>query len=386
MVRTGLTVMLEDRLDSLSRQRVGVVSHAAAVMPDLTGIVEAMLARDIQVTTLFGPEHGFWGVAADGAAVGNAVDPVTGLPVYSLYGDTREPQPEMLKAVDLLVVDFQDVGVRFYTYLSTLFYVLRAGGKNQVPVLVLDRPNPIGGRKVEGPYIEPGFESFVGIVGKIPIRHGLTMGELARYLNEQYSLNAPLSVLAMEGWSRSTWFDQAELPWVSPSPAMPSLAAATVYPGACFVEGTNLSEGRGTALPFEVTGAPWIDGRVLAERLNRLALPGVRFRPVSFTPCASKHVGQMCGGVQMHVLDREAFQPVITGLHLLAGCQVLAPDHFAFLQESWEGRPCHMDLLAGSAHIREHLAARKPVEDLLAEWKPVENAFANVRAFYLLYK
>jgi len=398
MVRTGLHILLESRLNSLSGRRVGIVSHAAAVTPDLTGIVDAMLSRGVQVTALFGPEHGFWGAGADGAAVGNTVDPATRLPVYSLYGDTREPDAPMLENVDVLVVDFQDVGVRFYTYLSTLFYVIRAAGKQQLPVLVLDRPNPIAGRRIEGPFIEPGYTSFVGIVEKLPVRHGMTMGELALYFNSEYSLGAQVTVVQMEGWKRSMWFDQCGLPWVSPSPAMPTLATATVYPGTCFFEGTNLSEGRGTALPFEVIGAPWIDGRALAERMNRLELPGVRFRPVTFAPSASKHAGQTCSGVQVHVLDREAFQPVISGLRLMAGCRALAPDQFAFLEHSWEGRPCHMDLLAGSQHPREHLARDKAVEELppmwqpaamrqpAAMWQPAEEQFAALRTPYLLYE
>jgi beta-N-acetylhexosaminidase len=385
MVRTGLSMLLDERLDSLSGCKVGIVSHAAAVTPNLTGILDALRSRGVQVTALFGPEHGFGGTAADGKAVGNTIDSYTKIPVFSLYGDKREPDAQMLENVDSLVVDFQDVGVRFYTYLSTLFYVIRASGKHRLPVLVLDRPNPIAGIQIEGPFIEPGFESFVGIVKELPIRHGMTMGELSRYLNGEYSLGAQLTVVPMEGWSRSMWFDQTGLPWVSPSPAIPSLAAAIVYPGTCFVEGTNLSEGRGTALPFEVIGAPWIDGRTLAEEMNRLALPGVRFRQVSFEPSASKHAGRICSGVQLHVLDREAFRPVITGLYLVAGCQALAPDHFAFLEHSWEGHPCHMDLLAGSAHIREHITLRHPVASLLEEWRPFEDQFAVLRKPYLLY-
>ena len=386
MVRTGLSILLDSQLPTLSGRRVGIVSHPAAVMPDLTGILDAMLLRGVQVTALFGPEHGFSGVVADGQSVRNAVDPETNLPVFSLYGAVREPEAQMLDNVDVLVVDFQDVGVRFYTYLSTLFHVLRAAGKYSVPVLVLDRPNPIAGIKIEGPWIEPGFESFVGIVGKLPIRHGMSMGELALYLNGEYSLGADLEVMRMEGWRRWMWFDQTGLPWVSPSPAMPSLATATVYPGTCFFEGTNLSEGRGTALPFEVIGAPWIDGRALAQWMNRLGLPGARFRPVTFKPSASKHAGQTCGGVQLHVLDREAFQPVISGLHLLAGCMALAPEHFAFLDPGGEGQPRHMDLLGGSAGIREQIRFQKPVEALPATWKPFEEQFAALRTAYLLYK
>lgn len=384
MVRTGLTVLLEDRIHLIAGKRVGVVSHTAAVLPDLTGIVDAMIAAGAQVAALFGPEHGFAGAAADGAAVDNEMDRRTGLPVYSLYGEVREPAPNMLANLDALVVDFQDVGVRYYTYLSTLYYVLRGAGKAGLPVYVLDRPNPINGVTVEGPLIEPGHESFVGIV-PIPIRHGMTLGELARYMNSEYDLGADLTVIAMEGWRRDMWWDETGLPWVTPSPAMPHLSTATVYPGMCFIEGTNLSEGRGTALPFEVTGAPWLDAYALAERLNRLILPGVAFRPHIFKPTASKHSGVVCEGVQVHVMDRHTFRPVITGLHVLAACRELSMNEFEFLNASWEGRPPHMDLLAGSGQIREHLIRGQPVDEFAHAWSPVREQFEKKRSPHLMY-
>jgi uncharacterized protein YbbC (DUF1343 family) len=384
MVRTGLNILLENHIDLFNRHRVGLVSHAPSVLPDLTGIVDAMQRAGANLTALFGPEHGFTAVVADGEAVENQTDARTGLPVYSLYGETREPSSAMLEGLDLLVLDFQDVGVRFYTYLSTLFYVLRAAGTQGIPVLVLDRPNPINGLQCEGPLIEPGYESFVGIVGSLPVRHGMTMGELALMLNDEYKLNAPLTVIPMQGWSRQMWFDQTRLPWVFTSPAMPTPNTTVVYPGTCFIEGTNLSEGRGTALPFELIGAPWIDGDTLSEKMNDLCLPGVRFRPVTFNPSASKHAGQVCHGVQVHVLDRNVFQPVAAGLHLIAGCISAGPE-FAFLDYSWEANPCHMDLLAGSPKIREHLAARQPVDALLAGWEQVCQQFTAMRKPYLLY-
>jgi uncharacterized protein YbbC (DUF1343 family) len=385
MVRTGLQVILESRFDLIAGRRVGLVSQTAAVMPDLTVILDAMRNKGVRLTTLFGPEHGFSGAVADGKAVTNGIDPHTNLTVYSLYGKTLEPEPAMLAGLDILVVDFTDVGVRFYTFLSTLFYVLRAAGKSNLPVLVLDRPNPINGNQVEGPFIDPGYESFVGIVANLPVRHGMTFGELALYFNSEYHLNAPLTVVPVEGWKRSMWFDQTGLPWVSPSPAMPTLATATVYPGTCFFEGTNLSEGRGTGLPFEFIGAPWIDSYALAGRMNALQLPGVRFRPVHFQPSASKHAGQPCGGVQLHVLDRAAFQPVATGLHLLSACQALNPHEFAFLDHSWDSTHCQLDNLTGSPSIREHIGAGLPAVDLIAGWPEVQQKFAAMRKPYLLY-
>lgn len=385
MIQTGLNNLLTNQMGLLSGRRVGLVSHAAAVMPDLTGIVDAMLAAGVKLAALFGPEHGFSGIVADGEAVNNGTDPLTGLPVYSLYGDIREPTAEMLSGLDVLVVDFQDVGVRFYTYLSTLFYVLKAAGKRNLPVIVLDRPNPINGLQIEGPLIAPGFESFIGIAPDMPIRHGMTMAEMALFFNQEYSLAAPLTVVPMQGWAREMWFDETGLPWVPPSPAMPGLHTATVYPGTCFFEGANLSEGRGTALPFELIGAPWMDGRALAQRMNALDLPGVRFRQASFHPSASKHSGIPCAGVQVHVTSRNAFQPVAASLHLVASCIAQAKTDFAFLDYSWEARPCHFDLLAGDSSTREHLTEQRPVQELIESWQPIQRQFAALRKQYLIY-
>lgn len=384
MVRTGLQVLLSEQMNLVAGQRVGLVSHAAAVLPDLTGILPALLAAGVDVRALFGPEHGFAGAAADGAAVGHARDRRTGLPVYSLYGETKEPDAGMLADLDLLLVDFQDVGVRFYTYLSTLYYVLRGAGRAGLPVIVLDRPNPINGRVVDGPLVDPGLESFVGIL-PVPLRHGLTLGELAGYMNGEYNLDAPLTVVPMQGWRRAQWFDETGLPWVPPSPAMPHLSTAAVYPGMCFVEGTNLSEGRGTALPFEVVGAPWYDGEALAAHLNSLGLPGARFRPHTFTPTDSKHAGTVCQGIQVHVFDREALHPITLGLHVLAACMQFAPDNFAFLPSSWEGRPPHIDLLAGTESVRAHLLACQPVSELESTWAAGCAHFRRASQPYQLY-
>jgi uncharacterized protein YbbC (DUF1343 family) len=275
--------------------------------------------------------------------------------------------------------------VRFYTFLSTLYYVLRGAGKTGMPVYVLDRPNPVTGTRIEGPLLQPGCESFVGILPHLPVRHGLTFGELALLLNQEHHLSAPLKVIPMQGWQRDMWFDQTGLPWVIPSPAMPHLSTAVLYPGMCFIEGTNLSEGRGTSLPFEVAGAPWLDGYRLAERLNRMELPGVRFRPHSFKPSSSKHAGQVCQGVQVHVLDREAFEPIRAALHLIAACRALNPDEFSFLPPYQPGSLTHFDLLAGSPQLRQSLAASAPVDDLLASWTPDLGTFAASRQPYLLY-
>lgn len=383
-VKTGLEGMLAEDCRPLKGQRIGLIGQSAAVLPDFTHGLDALLRAGVQVTALFGPEHGFRGAAADGAAVKNQRDPKTGLPVYSLYGATRQPTPEMLAQVDALVFDMQDVGVRFYTYLSTLFYALKGAAAAGVPVWVLDRPNPLGGLRRAGAMLEPGFESFIGIV-HIPIQYGLTMGELAGWMNATCGLGAELKLAPMQGWTRSMTFDCTGLPWVPTSPAMPHLSTVRVYPGTCLLEGTNLSEGRGTALPFEVVGAPWLDGEALAEGLNRLELPGVRFRPVAFTPSTSKHAGRACSGVQLHLTRPQDFQPVETALHLIAACRSQNPKQFQFLKTSWEGSPPHFDLAVGNALVRRQLCDGVPVEEICRAWRSPLEAFERDCAPFLHY-
>jgi len=373
MVKTGLDVLVHEQAYLLANQRVGLVSMPAAVLPDLTLSLDALRGAGINVTALFGPEHGFGGAALDGAQVGHTTDARTGLPVYSLYGATISPTAEMLAHVDALVFDMQDVGVRFYTYLSTLFYILRGTDK---PVFVLDRPNPITGSQVEGGPIAPGFESFVGIVN-IPMRHGMTLGELARYMNAEYALDADLRVIKMDGWRRELWFDETALPWVPTSPAMPHLSTATLYPGMCLLEGTDLSLGRGTALPFEVCGATWLDGYALAETLNGLHLPGVRFRATVFTPSTSNHAGSQCHGVQVHVTDRDEFRPVEMALHLITVARCLSGD-------AWEWNP-HFDRLTGGREVRSALEAQTSVAEIAATWEESISAFIRQREKYLMY-
>lgn len=384
MVRTGLEILLTSRLELLQRRRVGLVTHPAAVLPDLTHAADALLGAGIEVAAFFGPEHGFEAAAADGAAVADTTDRRTGLPVFSLYGELKEPTPAMLEGVDVLVFDMQDVGVRYYTYISTLYYVLRGAARAGKAVIVLDRPNPINGVRVTGPSIEAGYESFVGI-GRMPICHGLTTGELAQYFNTEFDIQADLTVIPMEGWRRSMWYDETGLPWVPLSPGMPHLSTATVYPGTCFLEGTNLSEGRGTALPFEVLGAPWLDGHRLAQTLNALDLAGVRFRPVSFIPSSSKHAERACKGVQMHVTERERFEPIHSGLQAIAACMEQAPDEFKFLESSWEGGKPHFDLLAGSSRLREALAAGLAASEWMKGWDKDAAQFEATRQKYQLY-
>jgi uncharacterized protein YbbC (DUF1343 family) len=384
LVQTGLDILAHAPLESLNGKRVGLVTHPAAVRPDLTNAVDALLEQRVQLTALFGPEHGFDGSAADATAVRDSIHSRTGLPVFSLYGPDKEPTAAMLANVDVLLFDMQDVGARFYTFISTLYHVLHAASKHNRPVIVLDRPNPINGSDIEGPLVEPGLESFIGIL-PIPIRHGMTCGELARYINAELKLSVDLTVVTLRGWRRSMWFDEIGLPWVPLSPGMPHLSTATVYPGTCLIEGTNISEGRGTALPFEIIGAPWLDGYALAQELNGRKLDGVRFRGVSFKPEASKHQGQTCHGVQVHVTDRSTLRPVLTGLHILAACRAYAPQQFEFLPTSWEGSAPHIDLLMGDARTRTGLLANQPVPAIAATWVNGLARFAETRAKYLLY-
>ena len=385
MITTGLQQLIFTARDELRGRRIGLVTQPAAVLPDLRAAEDALIHAGATITALFGPEHGFDGAAADGAAVAHGKHARLAIPVYSLYGADREPTDAMLAEVDLLIFDMQDVGVRFYTYLSTLYYLLRASGRTGIPLLVLDRPNPINGVAIEGPPVAPELASFVGIVD-IPIRHGMTLGELAHLINAEQEFGADLIVLPMDGWQRSQWFDETGLPWAPTSPGRPHLITATGYPGMCFIEGTNLSEGRGATLPFEIVGAPWLDGYRLAVSLNHLDLPGVRFRPVYFEPWTSKHAGALCQGVQVHVLDRNALRAVTTGLHVIAACRAQNPDRFAFLESSWEGRPPHFDLLAGNAALREGLALGYDVAGLTADWAMFENQFRARRAPFLLYE
>jgi len=375
----GVEAFLQNPPELVRGQRLGLVTSAAAVDSQLRTTIELLAeasrsgAHPWRLTRLFAPEHGLRGDAPAGVPIEDTTDPITGLPVSSLYGPHRRPTPAMLADVDVLVIDLVDVGARFYTYGVTMAECLVAGATHGRPVVVLDRPNPLGGLQVEGPRLQPGFESFVGRAHQ-PIRHGLTLGELARAIAHLEGLapSLQLHVVPLQGWQRAQWADQTGLPWVLPSPNLPTLESATVYPGTGLLEGTTLSEGRGTTRPFELVGAPGIAPERWATRLNALAtagqLPGVRFRPCWFVPWTSKHAGVRCGGVQLHVTDRTVFRPVATGVWLLATAwaewpQVCswrpprAPQGAGQPSSSWP-----IDRLYGSAALREHLAVGAPVE------------------------
>jgi len=382
-VQSGLDRMVSECAELLAGQRVGLVSSASAITRMVVPAVD-VLQSVCTLVALFGPEHGIAAHQADGAHISSAIDLHTGLPVYSLYGENKRPTVEMLRGIDVLAFDIQDVGARFYTYIWTMSYVLEAAAEHHIPLIIFDRPNPITGHICEGPMLEPGYQSFVGRY-LLPIRHGLTMGELARLFNSERELEADLTVVEMEGWKRSMWFNDTGLPWVPPSPAMPKLDTAIVYPGMCLFEGTNVSAGRGTTTPFECVGAPWIDEHRLAAVLNELSLPGVRFRPTCFIPSASTYKGETCRGIYVHVMDREVFRPLRTALHILSTLIRLWPDQFAWLRTSWEGHPPHFDLLVGNGWIRERLNAGEPIDDIVARWQRDLAHLWRVRQQHLIY-
>jgi uncharacterized protein YbbC (DUF1343 family) len=388
-VRTGLDVLRDSNWQPLRSRSVGLVCHPASVDSRLRHAVELLAAApEVTLAALFGPEHGFHGVAQDLIGVGDAI--AGAFRVHSLYGDTVEslrPTAEQLRGLDALVIDLQDIGSRYYTFQATMLYCLEAAAANKLAVFVLDRPNPIGGIAVEGPDLRPGFESFVG-AHPIATRHGLTIGELARLYHAERGLDVDLEVIACDGWRRAMSFEQTGLPWVMPSPNMPTIDTAMVYPGQCLLEGTNLSEGRGTTRPFDLCGAPWIEPRELVRRLEHADLPGVRFRPALFRPTFQKFARQDCGGVQLHVTDREAFRPVRTGLAVLATLRDLSGTRFAWRTTEYEfvSNPCAIDLLFGSDRERLALEAGKPWQEIAAAWESEEASFRKRRKPFLMYQ
>jgi len=378
-------LLASPRLNGL---RVGVVANPASIDRTFRHIVDGLAsARDFKLTAIFGPQHGFRSDLQDNMVeTPHAEDAARNVPVFSLYSETREPTPEMLDLIDVLVIDIQDVGARIYTFIYTMANCLRAAARKGLPVIVCDRPNPIGGEAIEGPMLEAGYESFVGQF-PIPMRHGMTIGELARLFNESYGIGAELEVVAMEGWSRGMYWDETGLPWVMPSPNMPTLDTAIVYPGTVLFEGTMLSEGRGTTRPFELIGAPWLDGERLASRMNARRLQGVHFRPAIFEPTFQKHVKETCGGCQIHVTDRHTFEPVKAGVALMHECYGEAPDRFEWRAPPYEYEHDKMpiDILAGSPTLRQEIESQAPLEDIVRSWRAGEATFATIREKYLLY-
>jgi len=386
-VLSGLDVLLGRLRTLLGGQSVGLLCHPASVTADLTPAAEALMrVKDVNLRRLFAPEHGITGAAQDLVLVGHEKDPLTGLPVMSLYGRRLDPDPRVLEGLDALIVDLQDVGARYYTYNWTMALAMKAAACANLPVIVLDRPNPLGGERLEGNWPEAGWSSFVGLY-PLPIRHGMTMGELAGYLNDRHELGCDLTVVPMLGWRRGMAWEDTGLPWVAPSPNMPTPDTARVYPGGCLVEGTNLSEGRGTTRPFEWIGAPYLDGPRLARALERRGLPGVRFRPVGFEPAFHKWKSQRCGGVQIHVTDAARFKPFAAYLALIAEARRQAPRHFRWRRPPYEFERVRlpMDLLCGGPGIRRAIERGVSLARLETSWRPDLARFARARRPYLLY-
>jgi uncharacterized protein YbbC (DUF1343 family) len=368
--------------------RVGVLANPASIDQGFTHVVDRLgQSTDYTLAAIFGPQHGYQSNLQDNMIeTPHSKDRRRSVPIFSLYSETREPTREMLDLIDVLVIDLQDVGSRIYTFIYTMANCLRAAARAGLPVIVCDRPNPIGGTQVEGPTLETGFESFVGQF-RMPMRHGMTVAELARLFNEHHGIGADLETVPMAGWSREMYWDATDIPWVMPSPNMPTLDTAIVYPGTVLFEGTKLSEGRGTTRPFELIGAPWLDGEALAERMNLVGLKGVYFRPVGFEPTFQKHARVPCGGCQIHVTARRDFAPVKAGVSLLRECFGSAPDRFEWRDPPYEYEHDKMpiDILAGSHELREQIEQQIPLDDIAASWLSGVREFEEIKELYLLY-
>jgi uncharacterized protein YbbC (DUF1343 family) len=382
---TGLARIIEDPTP-LVDERVGLLTHAAAVDVNLRHILDLFLDKGIDVRAVFGPQHGLSGHTQDNMVEWRSYrDERRNLPVYSLYGEHRKPTSEMLSDISCLVADLVDVGARCYTFVWTLRLAMEACAEANVKVVVLDRPNPIGGMDVEGPVLERERRSFVGM-HEIPMRHGMTIGELALMFNEEDDVGCDLTVVPVEGWDRKQHFELTGLPWVMPSPNMPTPDTALYYPGICLIEGTTLSEGRGTTRPFEIVGAPGIAPYKLAQKVEKLRLPGVRFRPMRFEPTFQKHAGTLCGGVQLHVNDVLSFRPVRTAVALLLAMRDVAPDAWTWRRPPYEYEQNRLpfDIIAGSDELRRLIETDAPLGEIVDSWRKGENDFRSRRRRFLL--
>jgi uncharacterized protein YbbC (DUF1343 family) len=387
-MKLGLEVILEFQLDLLDGARVGLIVNPASINSRFEHAADLFHQHPrIKLTALFGPQHGIRGETQDNMIEWQTFrDKRTGLPAVSLYGETRRPTPEMLADVDVLVFDIQDVGTRVYTFIHTMALAMEAARECDKRFVVLDRPNPVNGVQIEGNILEPAFSSFVGMF-PIPMRHGMTIGELALMFNQEFGIDCDLEVVKMEGWRRPMWYEDTGLPWVMPSPNMPTVDTAVVYPGSVLLEGTNVSEGRGTTRPFEIIGAPFIDPYELVGALEKEDLPGVIFRPLHFQPTFHKFASELCGGVQLHVIDRKTFKPVISGVAIVSAMRRLYPDRFEWKQPPYEYvyDKLPFDVINGSSRLREQIEAGTPVAETEESWREGLNDFAHRRKGYLLY-
>jgi len=378
-IRPGIEVLLSDSLQLVRNRRVGLVTNQAGV--DAQGISDVTRLRDtgIRLVALFSPEHGFQGVADPGALVASSKDSATGLPIYSLYGRSSAPTDEMLRGIDMMLVDLQDAGARYYTYLATTIEVMQVAARRKLPVLILDRPNPIGGL-VQGNVLDPAFTSKVGSLA-VPMRHGMSLGELARLAAQDLEIRVDLRVIPVAGWGRVQALDQTGLPFIPPSPNLRSLESLFHYPGTCLFEGTNLSVGRGSDAPFEQVGAPWIDTSSVLTAIRAAAPPGVRFSGVQFTPRKpgdAKYADTAMAGIRLEVTDRSSYDPTASAVQLLSVIRKAHPEHFRWI-------PAHFDRLAGGSVLRQQIEAGVAADSIIKSWQPALEHFRNRRGSVLLY-
>lgn len=388
-VKTGLDIIERAWPKELRSARVGLLVHPASVNSTLEHAADVfMRSEKFSLAALFGPQHGIHGETQDNMIEWEGFrDKKTGRPVYSLYGRTREPDPKMLADIDVFAVDMQDVGARYYTFIWTLALIMKSCDRLKKTVVVLDRPNPVGGHLTEGPVLRPEFQSFVGL-HPLPVRHGMTSGEIASYLKQLLYPGLCLHVIKMKGWKRQMWFDDTKLPWVLPSPNMPTIDTATVYPGMCLLEGTNISEGRGTTRPFEIFGAPFIDSQLLVKRLGEFRFPGVVFRALSFLPTFHKYAGKICEGAQLHVTDRTTYKPFLTAVCIIQVVRDFYPRNFAWKNPPYEYETVLLpiDILAGTDKVRKDIEKGASLKTMESWWNDELREFnKKIRQYFLLY-
>ena len=389
IVRTGIDLIDKRWPAKFRSANIGLLLHPASLAGNFSHSADICLrSKKFRVSALFGPQHGIRGETQDNMIEWNSFrDRKTGTPVYSLYGNMRKPSPEMLSNIDIMVIDLQDIGARYYTFIWTMALVMEACEEQNKAVVILDRPNPINGKTIEGPVLKPEYSSFVGLK-RLPVRHGMTIGEIGLYFKDAFYHKLPVEIISMQGWKRDMWFDITGLPWVLPSPNMPTLETATVYPGICLLEGTNMSEGRGTTRPFEIFGAPYIDPELLTQELEDRRLPGVIFRPLHFIPTFQKHAGKLCGGAQLHITDRERFRPFKTAAAILKAVHDRYPKKLRWNNPpyEYEKKLLPIDILAGTDRFRKDIEQSTPLESMEAWWQTELRDFdRNIRRNYLLY-
>lgn len=390
-VMTGLDILINEDFKRLHGKRIGIVCNQASISRGLKHVLELLIPLhqngQLKIEAVFGPQHGLWGHTQDNMIEWEGYTDVTsGFKIFSLYGENRKPTPPMLKNLDIIMIDLQDVGSRYYTFIWTMALVIEACGEENIPVMILDRPNPISGKGTEGTILDLAFKSFVGLY-PLPQRHGMTIGEIARYLQRVYYQDTYLDIIPMKGWNRDMHFPETGLTWSVPSPNMPIYETALVYPGMCLLEGTNLSEGRGTTRPFEFFGASWIDGRKLCQQMNEINLPGVYFRPVQFLPTFNKYKDELCEGGFIHVTDRSTFEPVLTTVGLLQEIIRLYGSKF-----SWNDPPYEyeyellpIDILNGNDWLRKMIESLEPLYRIRERMLNETAEFQNIREKYLIY-